>query len=366
MYELLATSRIRRVVDELVDIRQYAGTTLWLNRIGGLRPGIDGEIIARYKGRIKAADILPLDGKAAIKSPSPIRLTQTEVPKYKHGVGFSEKALNLLDRFEQNIATATDVSGLTNYIANELQLLIQGVYTRMEAVSVGMALDGYSYNRLGIVMEDVSWGMPTGLKVTPSVPWSTSGSATPVADLLAVNNTATQTYGIGYDRASMSTTAFLALTNTTEFQNRAKGMLTVNSAVYMPLGNVKAMIPFVENVLGMTIEIDDRQFWYENNDGSEGTTRFLPVDKVILSSTMFDGDRSTWDFTNAPCQEAKPGMVPAMVGGMTGEMGDGYGPFGYATAASPDGNPPGLNLWAVASGFPNKYKEAATAVLTVL
>lgn len=370
MFDALATTVIRGVIDELVDVRQYSTEFRWLNRLG-ITPALDGEIFARYKGRIYAADIISLDGKAVIRSAPSVRLTQTEIPILKHGAGLSREMLRLIMRIEQNLASRSEMGLFANYTATELQNLILGVYTRMEALSCAMVMDGgptgFSYNRLGITMTGVTWDMPADLKVTltGADQWDEPTTAKPIANIHAIVQLAQQKYGIVFDRLSMSLETFNKMITTAEFQALARGTIFINGATTpLPLGNLQMMTPIAQSVLGIAeIEIDDRQFWTEANSGAESANRYVPANAVVFSVRGFDGRRNAYDFANAECEEAMPGMVPDIIGGFDGTEGDGFGPLGYATAASPDGNPPGLNMWAVASGFPRKHKEAATAVL---
>jgi hypothetical protein len=76
-----------------------------------------------------------------------------------------------------------------------------------------------------------------------------------------------------------------------------------------------------------------------------------------------------WDWGNGVVTES---IVSSLIGAPAlGEaparldLGGSYGPLGYYTAQSPDMNPPGVNGWAVARGWPRKHVLESSAVLTV-
>ena len=365
MYDVLATTRINRVIDELVDIRQYSTNFRYLNRLKKVN-ALDEEIFARYRGRIYAADIITLDGKAVIRSLPAVRLTQTEVPVFKHGVGITRENLRLLRRIESNLASTADIGIFANFVASEIQNLIMGVYTRENAVACGMFVDGFSYNRLGVIMDGVTWGMPADLKVTLAGADRINQPATSkiVSIILTYLTNARTKYGIRFDRLTLSTTAFNYLTNTAEFIARASSLYLGIGTIALPQGNTEALIPLMARVFNVaSIEIDDDQFWTEGTDGIEGTSRYLPENALSFDCAMFDGTGQAHDFANAELEETMPGMVPDIIGGFEGTETTGYGPVGYATAASSDANPPGINLWGVSSGFPRKHKEASSGVI---
>jgi hypothetical protein len=242
--------------------------------------------------------------------------------------------------------------------------LLLGVRQRMEALLVAMACDGLSYNRLGIVMTNVTWGMPADLKVTPGTTWDTAGSATPVADIWAVRRTARVRYGQEYNRITMSTQAFMYMIATTEFQNKARVFLAPNvSYTNLTLADLTAQQNIAGNILGLTIELYDARYWTQNPDGTLSGTPFLPITKVVLSNTADDNDPTAADFANGVTTESiVSGLAPSeMVGGMGGPT---RGPISYATVPS-DMNPPQITYWAVARGFPRKQRIQSTAVLTV-
>lgn len=366
MYEILAVNNVMRVIDRLVDVRQYPENFRYLNRTRIVN-AMDGEIFARFKGRVYAADIISLDGKARVRPAPSVQLQQTDLPILKHGMAFNREQRRMLDRVERNVATGTERNAFIDFVAENLGYLIDGVRTQMNALIAGMMLDSFTYDRLGIKLTGVTWGMPSDLKVTLTGTqlWTATGTAKPVTDLQTMRKTAQQKYGKVLNRVEMSTAAFDAMIRTDEFKNLAASLYAVNNATFvLPVQNMEAMRTLAQNITGIpVIEVDDTQYAVDNLDGTETYTRYLPEADVLFSNSADDNNGRIYDFANAMVEETMPGMVPSLIGDFPDER---YGPVGYTTAADPQGNPPGVNLWAVASGFPRKHQEASTARLRVL
>jgi hypothetical protein len=369
--DLLAVDVIQGVIDDLVDVSTLPQELLFVNRIPSI-PAEDGEVIARYNTRVHVAELLFDDQKAIVRATPPIRTQRVDIPKIKHGTLINENMQNVLARIDAGRAARRDVSLAEDYVARTTVEMRQGVFARMETMLAGMALDAFSYDKLGIKITNGSWGMPSDLKVTPTYLWSDATNATPINDLQTLVNVGSTKYGVTYNRITMSTTAFTNATLTAEFRSKAAFYTQIVgvTAQNFPTGDRRSMQQIMSQMLGgMEIEFYDAQVWTENLDGSESSARYLPVNKVILGSTQADNNRLYWDWANAVVPETRPGMVPLMIGA-EGEIGGSYGeeregPIAYATAADPHGNPPGQIIWAAGRGYPRKHKETITAVLTV-
>jgi hypothetical protein len=167
--------------------------------------------------------------------------------------------------------------------------------------------------------------------------------------------------GERYDRVTMSTRAFTYVTQSAEFQNRIKGVLRYAFGTQqINTGDTGQMRQLLSDILNATIELVDTTFWERSNNGAKTRARVLPYNKVILSSTGDDNNRSTMDFANGIVTES-------VVGTMLGEEGfngEAFGPIAYYTGNT-SLNPPNITVWGVQRGFPRKHRETATAVLTV-
>lgn len=362
MYDILAQVRIQRFVQSLVDLRQYPESFRMINRYPVV-DAMDGEIFARFKGRVIAADLIGLTDKAPARSAPEISLEQTNLPVIKHFRPLTREQLRMLNRIESNAMGATDRGDLLAAIGTDTGTLVKGVWSRMNWMMYQMLRDSLAWNKNGIIF-NATFGMPSDLKLTntSTAKWSAASTATPIADIQGLQQTGRVKYGVDYNRVTLSQTAFNYMIRTTEFQNLAQALyLTQGVTISLPYNNVPRMTELAQNVAGVTFEIDDTQLFDEENDGSIVSTRNFPVNEVLLTASADDGDAGIMDFANAQLEEAMPGMIPSLIGAMTGGP---YGPIGYVTAADAQGNPPGINLWACGSGFPRKHMEAHSALIT--
>jgi len=368
--DLLAVDIIQGVIEDLTDVSTLPQQLLFASRIPSV-PAEDGEIIARYNARVTAAELILDDQKAIVKATRPMRLQRVDIPKIKHGTLINESMQNTLARIDAGLASRRDVSLAEDYVARTTVAMREGVFHRMETMLVGMAIDAFSYDKLGVKIVNGSWGMPSDLKVTPANLWTDVNNATPISDLQTLINLARTKYGVEFNRFTMSTTAFTNMTNTVEFRNKSAlyTQLVGVTAQNFPTADRRSMQVLASQMLGgAEFEFYDAQVWTENNDGSETSARYLPINKVVLSSTIADNNSVFWDWANGVIPETRPGNVPLMIG-TNGEIGGSFGgeqdgPVAYATAADPHGNPPGQIIWAVGRGYPRKHKETITAVLT--
>ncbi len=362
--EIAAQKRIRAIMDELADVRQLPQHLLFTNRIP-IVPADDDEIMARYSGRVVAADIVADDFKAVVRAPNPLRLESTKIPNLKHGEKVTQAQINVLRRIAAGGTDARDLRVFDNYLINRLSDLRDGVYARIEAIHVAMLLDSLTYDRMGIKIT-AGWGMPPDLKVTVATPWATAATATPISDITAVQQVAQEKYGVLLDRVTMTRTDFNRMTATAEFQAKS-AVYSAHAAAFpaggFPVNDTVAMKAIAGRMLNAEVELYDAQTWTENNDGVQLAERYLPVGKVVLTSSEGDNNPLFWDFANGVVTES---VVADFVEMPLGDFGGPVeGPVAYATAPNADLNPPDITLWAVARGFSRKHKPGASAALTV-
>lgn len=367
--ELLATTRINRAINALQDIRQLPGQYLWGDRISDV-DAVDGEILARITRQVVAADIIPDGGKAVVRSRPPIALQETHIPNLKHGSDLNQETVNLLLRIANNSGSVvpSDFDTVDSYVAAQLRDLIAGVRAQRELIITGMLVDDYDYDRWGVKLSNLTWGMPSDLKVTPSTPWSTAASATPIADIQFTAQVAAEKYGIIFNRVTISRTDFNYMVNTTEFRNKSTlyAQFVLPTAGTFPVEDTAMMTMLAGRILNMTVEIYDAQTIVENSYGVRNYVRYQPLGKVILSNSSFDNDSRIWDFANGIVLETLMASLAGETasGPIGGFAGPQRGPVGYATM-NDDMNPPNISIWAVQRGFPRKFELAANAVLTV-
>jgi hypothetical protein len=348
----------------LRDVRELPQQLKFLNRTP-LVNATDGEIMARFDGKVLMADIIADDQKAVVRSTGKFTLESMKIPNLKHGSFISQEMLNLLARINAGGGIASDEGILSNYVEREQDGLLLGVRQRMEALIVACAIDAYDYNRLGIQISGATWGMPSDLKVTVSPLWTSTTTGLPVDNLLSVKQLAAEKYGENYNRVTMGSADFRTMIATDEFKAKSQlySQLTF-PALTFPSNALPEMVALAARIIGMEIEIYDAKAWTQANDGSIVSAPYLPSGKVVLSDSTDDNSGMAIDFGNGIVTES---VVSSLVdGGMLGNFsGPEYGPVGYATLGSPDFNPPNLTLWGVARGWPRKKRLSSTAVLTI-
>lgn len=366
------SARVTGVMRGLTDPRLLPIPLTWNQRVPDV-PATDEEVSAKYVGTLLIADLIADDAKAVTYSQGRFQFQTTQVPNLKMGIAMNQAMINALDRIRAMGGVDNDDTGFfVNRWNQNVADVKFGVELRKEVFKLGMLLDGFSYDRLGIKMSGVTWGMYSDLKVTVGTGWQTSGSATPLTDINTVRSIAQQRYGINLNRATMSTPALRAMVATTEYQTQVK---SINFAVLLggpqptaPLQSDQMLRRQAEMIIGgtgepFTIEIDDRRYWSQDNTGAITSNRLHPINKVLLTSTDNDGNPNAYDFANCPVTEGIVGsMFPSNV---IGGIQRGRGPIGYTTLADQSLNPPGTVTWGVARGAPRKHMNQASSVLTV-
>lgn len=362
-WQLLQAARLTRIIQSLQDVRQLPQQLKFLNRTP-IVPAADAEIMARFTGFVTIADLIADDQRAVTYQNSKLSYETVNIPNIKHGAPLTQAMLNQLQSLMAGGATPNDMGLFSNYENRTIDGLLTGVRLRMEALIIAMMLDSFTYDRLGIKITGATWGMPSDLKVTPGTTWDTAGSATPVNDIWSVRRTARVRYGQEYNRITMSTQAFMYMIATTEYQNKARTFLAPNvSFTNLNVADLTFQQNLAANVLGLEVELYDARYWSQGPDGTLVSAPLLPITKVILSNSGDDNDPTAYDFANAVTTESiVSGLAPSdMVGSVGGPTA---GPISYATVPN-DLNPPQVTYWAVARGFPRKYRLQASAVLTV-
>ena len=181
-YEQHSVVRIQRAMDALQDVRDMPKELKFLGRTP-LTPAMDGEIMARFIGRAHIADLIADDGRAGVYNLGKFSLESTEPPNIKVGTNMTQAEINQVFRFGMD----DDANLVDELLMKKVDALLLGVRQRMETLLIAMALDGFSYSRLGVVLNNVTWGMPSDLKVTSGVAWQANPTtATPIDDILTI------------------------------------------------------------------------------------------------------------------------------------------------------------------------------------
>lgn len=360
-FNMLQVARVNAVMQGLLDVRTIPQELVWNTRVPDT-PATDAEILARWTQRILIADLIADGQKAVAYSSGKLSFESYIIPNLKHGSILNQEQLNQLQSLQGRIQN--DQTGYFTNTENALVAgLLLGIDQRKEALKLAMLLDGFSYDRLGIKMSGVTWGMPSDLKVTltGTDTWDAPATADPVTQIQVLFRLALVRYGVKFDRLTMSLTAFNYMIHTTAFQNAAKLYLPVTvSPTILPFSNTDFMKPLTASVLGVKeIEIYEARYWSQAEDGTLSSASYLPINQVLFTQIANDGNRAIFDFANAVVTES---LLPAG-SGMIGTFGRAVaGPVSYATA---EDNPPGVTYWGVARGIPRKKVLQSSAVMTV-
>jgi len=361
-WRFLNSVKINMLVRTLADQLEMRQRLIFLERTE-IVDADDSDIIGKYKGQVFAADIIA-DGQEAVTYESgSFEFVNNTIPNLKIGHPLTQGVINRLQSLRRTATpTVADNDFIRNWESQTAETLVMGLRHRINSLICGMQLDGTGYNRLGIDLTSVTWGMPSDLKVTSAVSWDTPATATPISDMqLIITEVGPDNYGEQYNRVTMGAKAFRFLTQTAEFQNRISGELRYNFGTgQLNTRDTGAMLSLLSNILGVEVEVYDGTFWERTNNGAKVRSRVLPANKVIFSSSEDDNNRMAMDFANGVVTESIVGSVL----GLSGFTGEQFGPVSYYTG-NYNLNPPDLVAWAVVRGFPRKLRESCTAVLTV-
>lgn len=369
----LDSARIQRIIEEAAPLLERSRPLVYIDRLTQVN-ATDDELMGRFTSKVYAADVLPDGGKATIYQGGSIELDAYQLANLKLGKRLDQRDLSLLSKLEEMGGRARQEDQYFDWLRNIVTTLLFGIRQRMNHLACSMMIDNFSYSKYGVISAG-TWGMPSLLNVEYTTPWSSDGgttvntAATPINDLMTFDSVDADNYGLGvFDRYTMSTKAFDFMVGTTEFLDKA--FLTVGAAFVPTALSIKTksradMHPIAERILNKEIILDDAQFRQQNTDGSEFTTRYLPVNQILL-------DRKTnssyeMDYGNGVVTES---IVAAMVGGAFAigsnpkmKISGSYGPLGYFTAPT-DLDPPAVTAYAVSRGWPRKHRPESTAVFT--
>lgn len=358
--ELLSAARVNTVMSALQDQRGVPRNLLFLSRTP-IVPASDGEIMARYMGQILIADLIADGERAGVYSAGKMFLETVSAPNLKIGAALNQEQLNQLNAWLDGVDVQDPLFPLSE--ARILDNLRLGVMYRMEALLTAARIGTVSYDRLGIKLSGVGFGMPSDLRITVADEWTDTTNATPVTNVLTAKRLAQVKYGIVYDRMVLPLAALNAAIATTEFQNKARTYLAPNvSFTNLNAADTEFQRNLATNVFGLKeIEINDSRYWTEDPNGTLGSDPFQPINKVILESSQNDNNAGAIDWANGIVTES----IVSKVGGskIQGQLPDNArGPVGYTTA---EDNPPSITYWGVGRGWPRRHLMQLSACLTI-
>jgi hypothetical protein len=360
-FRFLDNVKINTIVQTLADSLENSDKLLFLNRTEIVNSE-DDQIVGKWKGSVYAADIIADDAEAPTYEAGSFQFTTNVIPKLKIGKLVTESVIKRIDRLSRNLGTQNDLNFFDNWEFQLGESLVRGLRQRVNDLICAMHRDVLNYDRFGIKMSGVTWGMPSDLKVTVATDWSDATNSTPITDLQTIAvDTAPDNYGEQYNRVTMSSRAFKYVTLSNEFQNRIKGELRYNFGTgQINTKDTGAMRQLLSNIINMEVEVYDETFWVKSNNGTKTRQRVLPTNQVIFSNSSDDNNMEAFYFGNGVVTESIVGSLY----GYDGFDGEAFGPISYY---EPGGNlnPPIIQAFGVLRGFPVKMRETCTAVLTV-
>jgi hypothetical protein len=359
----LDNSRFQMILETAASALDASGwPLLFLDRLPTTEAYND-ELIGRFTQRVLAADLIADSQVAVVQDAGQIEAAVHDIPNLKAGKRLDQALLNELDKLKQYpTMSARDTQIMDDIFYQLATNLLIGNRQRMNQLACGMMIDQLHYDRLGVKFDGV-WGMPSALKVVTANVWDDAVNGTPVTDILTLSEaTAPDTYGMTYDRITMSSKAFTYMVNTAEFKNRAISLYRAAFATSaINVSDRPGMLKVAGQLLDKTIELYDAVIQEQQPDGSIKRSRVLPQNVVLLSNSQFDKNPGYMDMANCVVTES-------LVGSLAGNAPEGLnggrriGPVGYY---EPTYNPPSVTAWCVSRCIGRKFVPESTATLTV-
>jgi hypothetical protein len=358
--QILSAARITGKIQALQDVRTLTPQLTMLGRTP-IVPAEESELMVSFIGNPVIADLIADDQEAAVYSVGKFRTETHGAPNIKLGQMLTQSQIKQLKAMGQSPGRFSAFDNSENTILDQL---LNGVRMRQESICWARAMDGFSYRKLGIIMDNVSWGMPRDLKITLEVPITDHANCKIVTYILNLRRLAQVRYGIVYDRISMSLAAFNEMIACEEFQTKTRTFLAPNvSFINLNVANTEDMVALARRVLGFAeIELQDWRYWTEDEGGALTSDPFLPINKFVFSARMNDNNAMVADFSNGVPTEvdvSNAGIQNGIIGALPEDT---YGPVAYAEGGL---NPPQITYWGVARGWSRKHMKQETAVMTV-
>ena len=375
---LFNSLRVNGILQSLIqDPRLLPAPLVWASRIPSQQAPAE-EIMARFYGTLYIADIVADDAKAGVYDQGTFQLETNKIPNYKVGLRMTQAMMQVLGRLMRyGGGDQMDQTMFRNWQTQGLLNALYGVELRKEQVRMAMLMDEMTYDRLGIKMTGVSWGMYPELKTTVQTDWS-NPNALSLSDIQRIRRVARVRYGKNFDRMSIPTASLEYCVRTAEFKEQAKtwGFGSFNGVPQpsLPLQSDGLLTQILSRIVtggaaenggggDFKIEVDDRRVWSQDASGLSTNFALQPINKVILTNSADDGNANVWDFAQDVVSETMlMNLAPVS---MVGSLPISYGPVGYTTLSDLQANPPGIVQWAVDRGFSRRKQLQCSACLTV-
>jgi len=366
--DLISNIRLNEFVQTLANSLEVNAPLTFLNRTPIVNVFDDTEIINSWSSTDFAADLISNDAVAVVHEAGRLETTARVfgVPNIKHGISIGQGMLARLIQLKDNVKlSGADNDLFTGYELQTARQLISGVRKRMNQLCAAMMLDGVEYDRMGFKIS-AGFGTPTELKQTliGNRQWTQANLTTmrPIEDLQFMAQSVAPGLGKNFNRVTMPTALFQLIIASTEFAERVRFYTGIDPDNFLlNQYDVTNMQTLFERVTGLFLELEDTTFQTQGTTGAITNTRVLPSNKVIMSNTADDNNPEAYYFANSIVEESIVSQLAPNAPSLGGAQ---VGPTAYYWA-DPAMNPPRINAFAVAKGWPVKKDKYSTAIFTV-
>lgn len=369
MPDILDFFRDRKSIDAVAaqqnDPRTVPGDMILLNSVPTL-PATDRDLTMRWRTTPVIMDMISLDARATVYRMIQAKTQQTEIPKFKFGVQFTESDVReMLNAGQMELSLTGRVPEfVTNMFGLMFRQLATGRRWRLETVLWGAILNGFPYDRMGIRLNG-TFNRPSDTIATVSPAWTDATNGKPLTNIAYYIDYMRIRYGVNINRWRGSRAAFDTMTATNEFKEQSRFHIgSLFNTGDLPVLNreeninvFRRMVPAIQ-----VVEFVDIHYRWEEvveTGGVQTTNRYLqrilPLNAVVLDSTENDQNPNVWYLGNAPVTESA--FLPRVGAQAIGEDGGNpfagmaRGPYHYTTVPH-DLNPPQIQGWAVQHAWP--------------
>ncbi len=182
------------------------------------------ESLAGSGGNPVMADVIEYNASAPLKSRRTITKTTGDIPKLALKRQMDEKDMNEYNTIKALMQGDMNKSALLDIVFNDIDFCYTGVMARTEYLSLQALSCGVisltTSNNNGIITEvDCDFGIPSTNKTGATVIWSTAASATPIADIQVVQETA-RALGYPLQYILMDRATFVYMAASTEVRDK--------------------------------------------------------------------------------------------------------------------------------------------------
>lgn len=315
---------------------------------------IDDEFIGgHFKGKVFAADIVADDQESAVYESGVFEFESSRVPKLKTGKLIGEGSLTRINDLklgkDKNGEKLKLLLGIRDYWAESIA---KGLLTRINSLLAGMYMNKLAYSKLGVVING-SWQMPDDLALE-------STFTKPITDIKLLIDRGKK-HKKNYDHLMLSSKSFIDLVSSSEFQNKSGISFPKekNIKISEMIKDSKLNAAIKELTKLKIIEIYDGTFFERSNTGAHISTRVVPENVLILSSTKDHNNKEAADFGNG--QVIEPVIASLLLNQIQDKC---FGPYAYFTG-NMNLNPPEMTVWGSMRGFPRRHDTALSATITI-